>query len=373
MNTHGSDYAMSSATQDELRRSVSKGSVRTLFVAPFSSTIVRLGVSLCLAVSLLTDATSYAGPADESSDLPFTSTAQVVVRKEGSLRTRTLSGVIEDMSGQSIILRRGGNTIDVLKLREVVAVRFYKSPEFDDGLRKLRERNWKAALSALQSAEKDEPRKWVRREIQASIAGAQRALGQFEQCLQTIEKILDDDPDSRHVTELPLVWDERLPPKHRIDPAIDDLQSRSVARRLTAASALLHVPEYQPVAVALLESIRSKSRGTMQELAETQLWRVRLLNPDELRESEINQWARQVRYFNRRTRSGAEFIIGRALLATHDYDNAATSLLWMPLLEPLDPPTTAASLTDAISALELSGRMPEASRLRLELSQWQSP
>jgi hypothetical protein len=54
------------------------------------------------------------------------------------------------------------------------------------------------------------------------------------------------------------------------------------------------------------------------------------------------------------------------LLATHDYDNAATSLLWMPLLEPLDPPTTNASLQDAITALESSGRQSEADKLRRE-------
>jgi len=54
-------------------------------------------------------------------------------------------------------------------------------------------------------------------------------------------------------------------------------------------------------------------------------------------------------------------------LQIHDYDNAATSLLWMPLLEPLDPPTTAASLADAITALEMSGRTMEAARLRIEI------
>jgi hypothetical protein len=73
-----------------------------------------------------------------------------------------------------------------------------------------------------------------------------------------------------------------------------------------------------------------------------------------------------VKQLDRRTRSGPEFIIGRALLATHDYDNAATSLLWMPLLEPLDPPTTNASLEDAIIALEMSGRQSEADKLRRE-------
>jgi hypothetical protein len=60
-------------------------------------------------------------------------------------------------------------------------------------------------------------------------------------------------------------------------------------------------------------------------------------------------------------------------LKLHDYDLAATSLLWMPLMEPLDPPTTKASLTDAINALNLSGRTVEAARLETELKLWSQP
>ena len=308
-----------------------------------------------------------AQPPDEPAVLPFISSDQVTIRKAGTHRDNTLSGVIEDMSGQNIVLRRGGNTVDILKLREVVSVRFQKSPEFNDGLRKLESRDWQSALTALKTAEATEPRAWAVREIQASEAVALRALGRFDECLAMVEKIFDDDPDTRHLVELPLVWDERLPPGQRFAGTFADLKSRSVLRQLTAASALLHDPQQQAAAAATLTSVRRTPRIRIQELADVQLWRRSLLRAAELQPGEIELWTQRARDLDRRMRSGPEFLIGRALLAEHDYDKAATSLLWMPLLEPLDPATTAASLSDAVTALQLAGRTAEAAQFRIEL------
>ena len=328
-----------------------------------SATVLRIAC----AVLILQPTVPVQTP-DEETALPLTSTDQVVIRKAGSGRTTTIPGVIEDMAGQTIVLRRSGNTIDVFSWREIASVRFQKSAEFEDGLRKLRNRDWDGAVAAFHAAAAIEPRKWAVREIRASMAQALRASGQLEESLETVEEILSDDPNTRHVLELPLVWDERLPAQHRISLGAADLRSDSLARQLTAASALLQDPEHQAAAISTLQSLRKTARGRLQELAETQLWRVRLLRPGELRESEIAQWSERVRDFERRTRSGPEFIIGRSLLLLHDYDNAAASLLWMPLLEPLDPPTTTASLTDAMTALERSGRTAEAARLRQDFA-----
>ena len=335
--------------------------------SPFDRAAIQLLLIVASIVAAFFPGQVANSQSDDSSALPMPSTDQIVVRKDGATRTRTVSGTIEDISGQTIVLRRPGNTVDVVKLRDVVTLRFQKSAGYDEGLRRIRERDWKSALPLLKAAAASEPRKWVVREIYASTAETQRALGQFEECLTTIENILTDDPDSRHVVELPLVWDERLSPQQRIALKVEDLNSRSPARQLCAASALLHDQEHQPAAIASLQTLKQTRRGVFQQLTETQLWRIRLLQPDALREAEINQWSQQAKFFDRRTRSGPEFIIGRALLQIHDYDNAATSLLWMPLLEPLDPPTTAASLADAITALEMSGRTMEAARLRIEI------
>jgi tetratricopeptide (TPR) repeat protein len=324
----------------------------------------RLRNASCFVLALMFCVESIC--ADEESRLPLVTDDRVVVRSEGGYRPKTISCVIEDIAGQKIVVRRSGSTVNVIRLQDVVSVQFRKSEEFNDGLKKLQERDWKTALTSLQTAATTENRNWARREINAHLAQAYRALGEFEGCLATVEKIVQDDPDTRHVVELPLVWDERLPATNRIQLAAADLKSPSEVRRLTAASALLHDSSQETAAVAVLKDLEKSSTGVLLELVRAQLWRLRLLHPDQLREAEVSSWSQSVRQLDRRTRSGPEFIIGRALLATHDYDNAATSLLWMPLLEPLDPPTTNASLQDAITALELSGRQSEADKLRSE-------
>ena len=93
--------------------------------------------SLMIAGQVIVGSCSLA-QADEPSALPPTSIDQIVIRKGLSKRERTQAGVIEDISGQNVVLRRPGNTVEIIKLRDITTLRFQKSAEFDDGLTKLR-------------------------------------------------------------------------------------------------------------------------------------------------------------------------------------------------------------------------------------------
>jgi len=301
---------------------------------------------------------------EAESQLPIPAADQILFRAATPQRGRSASGIIQQLSGQTVVLRREADKVEVYSLRDVEEIRFRKSAEYEGGLKRLSERDWPGAITKLQAALQTEPREWARREIRASLAFALRCNGQFSQCLAEIEKILEEDPESRHVVELPLVWDERLSAEHRIELPVEDLYSKSVARQLTAASGLLQESQHEVAALAVLSSLRKSSRGSLQTLAAMQLWRVNLLSPEPLDRYRVDELRRDLKRLDRRLRSGPEFLLGRALLLMHDYDNAATSLLWMPLLEPLDPWTTAASLSDAVSALELAGRTTEAESLR---------
>jgi len=299
--------------------------------------------------------------------LPFTTTDQIVIRDGDSQRTKSIPGVIEDLAGQSVVLRRGGNAVEVYKLRDIESLQFGKTAAFDEGLRHIQNREWTRAIDTLSIAETTEPREWVVREIQASQAEALRAAGRFDECIKVVENIYEHDPNTRHLNLLPLVWDERLAPEHRASASLNDLKSPSLLRQLVAASALLQDPMHETAAAVVLQTLKTGPRAAIQQLAESQLWRLRLLHPESIRASETEGWMQRVRDFDKRQRSGPEFIIGRALLAVHDYDNASTSLLWMPLVAPLDPPTTLACTNEAIGALKKSGRIAEAAQLQREL------
>lgn len=321
--------------------------------------------SLCLLIAILATY-SFVPAQDTPSILPFTTTDHVVIRDGDSQRTKIIPGVIEDLAGQSVVLRRGGNAVEVFKLREIESLQFGKTAAFDEGLRHIQNQQWTQAIDTLSIAETTEPREWVVREIQASQAEALRAAGRFEECIKVIERIYEHDPNTRHLNLLPLVWDERLAPTNRIAAKREDLKSPSQLRQLVAASALLQDPMHETAAAVVLQTLKTGPRAAIQQLAEAQLWRLRLLHPESIRASETEGWMQRVRDFDKRQRSGPEFIIGRALLAVHDYDNASTSLLWMPLVAPLDPPTTMACRNEAIIALKLSGRIAEAAQLQNE-------
>jgi len=128
----------------------------------------------------------------------------------------------------------------------------------------------------------------------------------------------------------------------------------------------------------IFQTLKTGPRAALQQLAEPQLWRLRLLHSETIRASETALWMLRVRDFDKRQRSGPKFVIGRAPLAGHDADNASTSLLWMPLVAPLDPPThppthqpTTACTKAAITALKQSGRVAEAEQLQRDLDNFQ--
>ena len=325
--------------------------------------------SVCIAALLILSSVSSAQ--EPPLVLPFTTTDQIVMRDGHSRRAKVIPGVIEDLAGHSVVFRRGGNAVEVFKLRDIESIQFGKSASFDEGLRQIHDHEWLRAIAALKIAETTEPREWVVREIQASLAEVLRAASKFDECTEVVEKIYEQDPNTRHLNTLPLVWDERLPPEHRVSVKPEDLKSPSLLKQLVAASALLQDPAHESAAAGVLQTLKTGPRAALQQLAETQLWRLRLLHPETIRASETAHWMQRVRDFDKRQRSGPEFVIGRALLAVHDYDNASTSLLWMPLVSPLDPPTTVACTKEAITALKQSGRVAEAEQLQRGLDHFQ--
>ena len=336
----------------------------------FPATAVAV-VSLCvLMTGWLENPT--AAQDEVVSALPVATVDQLDLKKQGLGREKKLAGVIEDLVAESVVFRRNSGTPEVISLKDIAAIRFQKSPEYESGLKHLGAFAWSEALAPLTQALSMEQRPWVIREIRASIAEGYRALGRYEDGIRMVEQILESDPDSRHLLMLPLVWDERIPEKQRYAGRAVDLASKSVARQLVAAASLLHLDSHQQQSEAVLRSLKRNGRGSMGAVVEMQLWRLQLLRPGELRILAIEQWQGRLNEFRRELRAPGEFLAGRALTELHEYDRAIPSFLWMPLLAPMDPATTAAALGGAAQASKLAGRNSEASRLEREQQGWLS-
>ncbi|MFN8707617.1 MAG: hypothetical protein ACK50J_13120, partial [Planctomyces sp.] len=274
--------------------------------------------------------------AEEPSVLPFVTTDVVVKRNAVTGQTIRVAGVIEELRGELVELRRaGGNRTDRIPLREISELIFHKSEQHNQGLLLLQEAKWSEAAKRLEEAADDERRDWVVREIQASQAVALRSSGQTARMISVIEQIAKSDPDTRHVVLLPLIWNDRDSSVDRSSPSPEstrNLSSESSLIRLMAASALLANPTESSAAIRCLQELRVGGDTGIQQVAEVQLWRRPLISSEELRDGKIRSWQRRAPEFSQQLRGYAEFLIGRAKMIRHEYDAAARHFLWMPLM-----------------------------------------
>lgn len=310
-------------------------------------------------------------PAEEPSVLPFVTTDVVVKRNAVTGQTIRVTGVIEELRGELVELRRaGGNRTDRIPLREINELMFHKSVQHNQGLLLLQEAKWSEAAKRLEEAADEERREWVVREIQASQAVALRGSGETAQMIFVIEQIAKSDPDTRHVVLLPLIWDDRVSSVDRSSPSQDSIQnlsSESPLIRLMAASALLANPTESSAAIRCLQELRVGGDTGIQQVAEVQLWRRPLISSEELRDGEIRSWQRRAPEFSQQLRGYAEFLIGRAKMIRHEYDAAARHFLWMPFMCPQDETAASASLLDASACMKSSGQQAMGVQLLAEL------
>lgn len=300
--------------------------------------------------------------------LPFAGTDVVTTLNEGGSESRW-GGTIEQISGDRLTLRGNGRgDIRMIRITDISQISFSRGVDWDEGSQRLRDRDFRQALVSFDQALRKERREWAWRELQATAAKTAVHLGDRWQAVERIETILVQDERSRHVSLLPLVWDERLPPEERITAEPDDLTALVPARRLVAASALLHQPEHQPAARSVLQQIRrTEGLSRMGDLAQAQLWRLSLLGSPDEPDPPLRIWADRVRDMPVEARPGPQYVVSRAFLQKHDYDAAALGFLWMPLMAPTDEALAAQSLAEAIHCLKLAGRPQEAVALRHEL------
>lgn len=317
-------------------------------------------VSLCTTQSLAQDSETV---------LSLVGTDMITVLDDTGEHTRRISGRIEDISGEALTLRRGGRgTIEFFRVTDIAELTFSRSSDFETGLQHLQDGRTRRAMEYFDKALKSESRPWAWNELQATAAKSAVNAGERSQAVDRIDQIFSQDRRTRHVSSLPLVWDARLPPQERLpeDPA--GLDSDSLVQQLSAASAVLHAPAHRPRARSILQRLwRNSGLKRISELAETQIWRLHLLEHPDTPTPVLNVWNDRVRYLPVAARFGPQFTIGRCLLQAQDHDRASLAFLWGPLMSPVDQALAAQSLKEGIQCLKITGRQNAAVQLSVEL------
>ena len=306
---------------------------------------------------------------DSQTALPFAGTDMIAVLDDSTETARQVRGQIEDISGEALTLRRGGRgTIEFFRVTDIVELTFSRSADFEEGLQRLQDGQTLRAIEYLDRALNSETRPWAWNELQAIAAKAAVRAGERSQAVDRIDRIFAKDRRTRHVSSLPLVWDARLPPHERLPENPQGLDSDSLVQQLAAASAVLHDAAYRTRASAALERLRRRSGlKRISDLAETQLWRLHLLEQPDTPAPVLNVWSDRVRHLPVAARYGPQYVVGRCLLQRHDHDRASLAFLWTPLMTPDDESLAARSLAEGIRCLKISGRQVEAAQLSVEL------
>ncbi|MCP4853654.1 MAG: hypothetical protein GY903_04080 [Fuerstiella sp.] len=327
--------------------------------------LIAIGLTLVITVDFVPQTLAQ----DSQSALPFAGTDVITVLDGSTETTRHVSGRIEDITGEALTLRRGGRgTLEVFRVTDIVELRFSRSADFEEGLNRLQQGQTRRALEYLDRALKSESRPWAWNELQAIAAKAAVRAGERVEAVNRIDLIFAEDRRTRHVSSLPLVWDARLPPQERLPENPAGLDSDSLVQQLAAASAVLHNVAHRGRASAVLERLRRRSGlRRISELAETQLWRLHLLEQPDTPSPVLNVWSDRVQHLPVAARSGPQYVVGRCLLQKYDHDRASLAFLWMPLMTPDDHALAARSLAEGIQCLKVSGRQGEAARLTTEL------
>ncbi len=329
------------------------------------SGMILIGLMLVITVGFV----PQTQPQDNPSALPFSGTDMITVLDDSTETTRQVPGRIEDITGETLTLRRGGRgTIEFFRVTDIVELTFSRSGDFEEGLHRLQQGQTRRALEYLDRALKSETRPWAWNELQAIAANAAVRVGERSQAVDRIDLISAQDRRTRHVSSLPLVWDSRLPPQERLPENPAGLDSDSLVQQLAAASAVLHNTAHRGRAKATLERLRRRSGlKRISELAETQLWRLHLLEQPDTPSPVLNVWSDRVRHLPVAARYGPQYVVGRCLLQKHDHDRASLAFLWTPLMTPHDRALAARSLAEGIRCLKLTGRQGEAAQLTAEL------
>ncbi len=306
---------------------------------------------------------------DSQTILPFAGTDVITLLDDSGEQTHQVSGRIEDISGEALTLRRGGRgTVELFRVTDIVELTFPRSSDFEKGLKNVQNGQMRRAIEYFDKALKSESRPWAWNELQATAARSAVQAGERSQAVDRLDRIFRKDRRTRHVSSLPLVWDSRLPPQERLPENPAGLDSDSLVQQLAAASAVLHDPAHRPRARSILERLwRHSGLKRISELAETQIWRLHLLEHPDSPTPVLNVWRDRVRYLPVAARYGPQFTLGRCLLQEHDHDRASLAFLWGPLMSPDDKALAAQSLRAGIHCLKMTGRRDAAAQLIVEL------
>jgi tetratricopeptide (TPR) repeat protein len=315
-------------------------------------------MSLCLTLAIALVAGDAAGTRD-----------RIVLKRGRSSGRTTIAGEIVDFTGEEIRIRSpAGDVVRAYPAAEVVSVETVQSALHDRALASLAANRVAEAIGEFESALRSESRDWVRREILAQLVRCALRRGDYPSAKSQFLTLFKSDPQTRHFRMIPLAWSgDGIPPAAR-EAAHAWLHENSEVAQLIGASLLIEDPAHSAAARTVLRTLAASTDRRIQAFAQMQGWRLELVE-ENLSDPRLLHWEERIAELSPELRAGPAYVLGRAYIARHDYELAAATLLWLPLVDDHDFRLSARAGLEAGRALDRIGQHAEALGLFREVSE----
>ncbi|MFK7778188.1 MAG: tetratricopeptide repeat protein [Gimesia sp.] len=298
--------------------------------------------------------------------LPLSAQDKIEVRPDHHVGQATLPCTILNFTHSNVKVKlHPSGKMKTYPSAHIVKVHTPQTKQYQQGLKELQAGQFDKAITAFSEALNIENRSWVRREILALMIKA--ALSQEDTLKAAIrfQMMVENEPDSRHFELIPLDWTikESNSPAH--NSARRWLIDSDEIKQLMGASILLTDPDYRGQAEATLRSLATSPDINVQQLARTQLWRIRL-RADDLSHLELQRWERNLNQVPEHLKAGPYFLLGTGYAMLERHGQAVGSFLWVPLAYDSNPQLSALANLKAAESLLALGQKANALRLYQE-------
>lgn len=269
----------------------------------------------------------------------------LIVRKADSETIRKRKGTIEDWQGFSITLSNNGSSKEYDSTL-VVDLQTTWPATYESGNRLAAGGKTNQAIQKYLAALTEEKRPWAQRIIRSKLMTAYQLVGNSPAAIQEFRIIIQQDPNSRFINQMPLPWSSRVP---RVAGANDWLDSNEAPIRLLGAGwSLTSQTNQQEKAATALDELAGDLDPRIRDLATAQLWRLRT----RLSLKQVQQWQRVVNEIEPDNRAGALLILANAQQKQGDLDAALLNWMKIVTLHEQQSSLVAASLHQIASALK---------------------
>lgn len=298
--------------------------------------------------------------------LPASAQDKIEVRPDHHVGQATLPCTILNFTHSKVKVKLlPSGSVRTYPSSQIIKVHTPQTEPHQQGLKELQAGEFEKAIASFSDALNIENRSWVRREILALMIKAALSQGDTLKAALRFQMMVENEPNSRHFELIPLDWtiQEKSTPAH--NSARRWLTDKDEVKQLIGASILLTDPNYQAQAEAALRSLATSPNTNIQQLARTQLWRLRL-RAGNLSHMELKRWERNLSQVPQHLKAGPYFLLGTGYAMLERHGQATASFLWIPLAYDSNPNLSALANLKAADSLLALGQTANAHRLYQE-------